>query len=562
MNKKTNLTKILFSIIVLSLFVNSSLLAQVQTGWENRFSSTWGLKDFGRKLRISDDGNVYVGGHSFTGGDEAVITLIKYDPNGSVVWQEHSQVGVRDYMEDMILGNDGYLYLVGDYWNGSDFDMLVTKYDRDGNLIWRSTFNGGYWDRAVSIDVDSEGSVYIVGHVWHQPEFYNITLVKFNHTGNYEWHKTYTSTGQHSDFGHKVKVDPSDNIYVSGNANMDLVLSKYSRKGDLIWQNTFNTNFVWEDIQHNFIELDSEANILICGNIYNQGSKEDILILKYSPEGNLMWNKMWNSPGNNSDFISYELTDNALAIDHHNNIFVIGTVYNPNINFSEDIVTLKYNSEGVFQWQHIYDGPANDWDIPFAITVDMFGDVYVCGLTVEIVNSLVPEDYLTFKLDGNSGLLLWKETFNGIGDFSDRAYSIGVDKDLNVYVTGISSNDNQIISSNRDIITIKYSQNKVGISQNSEITGTFRLNQNYPNPFNPVTKISYELITSGRITLKVYDISGKEIATLANGEVHTAGYYTVTFDARNIASGMYFYRIIAEGNNQQFVMTKKMILLR
>ena len=454
-----------YLMFILLIFQSLNIYSQSKTEWEARFNSVWGLTDYGRKLRITDDGYVYVGGHSFTSVGLSAITLIKYDPNGDVVWHEHSPVGVRDYMEDMILDNDGNLYLVGEYWNVSDFDMLVIKYDRDGNLIWRSTFNGGSWDRTTSIGIDSEGSIYIVGNIWYQPEHYNIALVKFNHTGNYVWHRTYTSTGQHSDFGHKVKVDPSDNIYVSGYANMDLVLLKYSREGDVIWQNTFNTNYVWETLQHTFIELDSEANILVCGNIYNQGSKEDILILKYSPEGNLMWNKMWNSPGNNRDLIAYNLTDNALVIDHHNNIFIIGTVYNPNINFSEDIVTLKYNSEGILQWQHIYNGPANDWDIPFSITLDMFGDVYVCGLTVEIVNSLVPEDYLTFKLDGNTGSLLWKETFNGIGNFSDKASSIGVDKYLNVYVTGISSNDNQIISSNRDIITIKYSQVTTSVSQ-------------------------------------------------------------------------------------------------
>jgi endo-1,4-beta-D-glucanase Y len=89
----------------------------------------------------------------------------------------------------------------------------------------------------------------------------------------------------------------------------------------------------------------------------------------------------------------------------------------------------------------------------------------------------------------------------------------------------------------------------------------FDLSQNYPNPFNPVTKINFDLPFDSRVTMKIFDITGREMATLIN-DVHEAGYYTVTFDAGDIASGIYFYRIIAEGGKQDFVMTKKMLLLR
>jgi hypothetical protein len=90
----------------------------------------------------------------------------------------------------------------------------------------------------------------------------------------------------------------------------------------------------------------------------------------------------------------------------------------------------------------------------------------------------------------------------------------------------------------------------------------FELSQNYPNPFNPTTKINFDLPADSKVSLKIFDITGREIATLANGDIQTAGYYTVTFDARDIASGIYFYRIIAEGGSQQYVMTKKMMVVK
>lgn len=89
----------------------------------------------------------------------------------------------------------------------------------------------------------------------------------------------------------------------------------------------------------------------------------------------------------------------------------------------------------------------------------------------------------------------------------------------------------------------------------------FEISQNYPNPFNPSTKIDVDLPFDSKVMLKVYDISGREIKTLIN-ETKQAGYYTVEFNNYNIASGVYFYRINAEGNGQNFVMTKKMLMIK
>ncbi len=89
----------------------------------------------------------------------------------------------------------------------------------------------------------------------------------------------------------------------------------------------------------------------------------------------------------------------------------------------------------------------------------------------------------------------------------------------------------------------------------------FDLSQNYPNPFNPSTKINYDIPVDSKVSIKLFDISGREVATLVN-EVKTAGYYTVTFNGANLASGMYFYRISAEGNGSNFSETKKMTLIK
>ncbi len=96
-----------------------------------------------------------------------------------------------------------------------------------------------------------------------------------------------------------------------------------------------------------------------------------------------------------------------------------------------------------------------------------------------------------------------------------------------------------------------------GMSKNIPLPETYMLCQNYPNPFNPTTKIGFALPRSGFVTLKVYDILGKEVATLIN-EYKTAGNYIYEFNASNLSTGIYFYTLNVNG----FTDTKKMLLIK
>jgi hypothetical protein len=89
------------------------------------------------------------------------------------------------------------------------------------------------------------------------------------------------------------------------------------------------------------------------------------------------------------------------------------------------------------------------------------------------------------------------------------------------------------------------------------VPAEFSLSQNYPNPFNPTTVIHYQLPVNSFVTLKIYDILGREVATLINGR-QSAGYYNATFKATNLPSGVYFYRLQAG----TYSATKKLLLLK
>jgi len=95
------------------------------------------------------------------------------------------------------------------------------------------------------------------------------------------------------------------------------------------------------------------------------------------------------------------------------------------------------------------------------------------------------------------------------------------------------------------------------ISEYSFIPERFDLYQNYPNPFNPSTTIKWQQPETGLVTLKIYDVLGREVTTLITEEL-TAGEHKTIFDASGFSSGIYFYQIKAG----DFIQTKKMILIK
>lgn len=102
----------------------------------------------------------------------------------------------------------------------------------------------------------------------------------------------------------------------------------------------------------------------------------------------------------------------------------------------------------------------------------------------------------------------------------------------------------------------------IGVNNNSTVVNEFELKQNYPNPFNPSTNISFTMPSKAFVNVTVYDVLGNELATVVN-EYKNEGYYIVGFNAKNLASGVYYYKITFTTNDSKsFTQTRKMILMK
>jgi photosystem II stability/assembly factor-like uncharacterized protein len=118
-----------------------------------------------------------------------------------------------------------------------------------------------------------------------------------------------------------------------------------------------------------------------------------------------------------------------------------------------------------------------------------------------------------------------------------------------------NSNISWIVGDNGTIL--KWDENATAVNDKGAIPGKYGLQQNFPNPFNPTTTIRYSVPKESKVSLSVYDALGRQVATLVN-DVKSAGEHQATFNASNLSSGVYFYRLKADG----FTDFKKLVLMK
>ena len=139
--------------------------------------------------------------------------------------------------------------------------------------------------------------------------------------------------------------------------------------------------------------------------------------------------------------------------------------------------------------------------------------------------------------DGASSGASYEWTENDLTNGTEYTYSVS-----SVGVTGATE----------EIFTVSATP-----SFNAATITEYALHQNFPNPFNPDTKISFDMLESGFINLSIYNVLGQKVTTLVNGSMD-AGRHIVSFEANNLPSGLYLYRMETEG----FTAQKKMILMK
>ena len=541
------------SIILFALILNSSLPsllnAQLNQEWVRSYNGPVNGNDEALTHTTDTYGNVYVAGKilgSATGFD---IYVVKYNSSGSLLWEKiyNGPGSGNDIAYSITIDRSGNVFVAGES-KGSDTnsDYVLIKYNTLGVEQWSRRYNGesNSVEIPARVITDSAGNSVITGHSWETGTLFDFVTIKYNSEGNTLWTRKFNGEANGNELANDLDIDNSGNIYVTGSTIgaatiNDFVIIKYSAGGDELWTRTYNGPVNGND-NFTFITIDNNSNAVITGSSAGSGTGLDFATIKYSPSGDVIWLKRFTS-----NSVNFE-EPKAIAGDSSGNIYVTGTSTGSS---SYDYMTVKYSAAGEEIWARRYNGPSgNNFDEPRSVTADNCGNVFVTGLSA---GTGTMDDIVTIKYN-SVGDELWVNRFNSAANRDDAANNISLDIYGNVIVSGFLTS----LAGGTDFGVIKFSQ-LTGIVSADQIPGEYRLYQNYPNPFNPGTVIKFSIPFSGFISLKVFDISGKEVAVIFNG-FRNPGTYEIDFDASQLSSGTYFYRMISADQ----ILTKKFILIR
>jgi len=590
-----------------SFFADSTSMAKYNSSGVLQWTRTYPGVYYARpntRIKLDNLGNVIVAGVSSTASSGLDFQTAKYSSAGLYQWNTAYQVRGSDYDEarSLVVDASGYVTSSGIITGiSSGKDMGVVRYNSAGTVHWSATHNGtaNGDDKVNASVVDASGNIYVTGVAVNTSSGADFATIKYNSTGVRQWVALYNGTGNGSDEARSIAVDNSGNVYVTGSsrgpAGMDYATVKYNSNGTQQWVQRYNGPLNAADDAYS-LALDGSGNVYVTGSCTGNTSGLDYTTVKYNSSGAFQWASIFNGSGNMSDVaaalkldaagnvyvtgwssrtvsdieyvtIKYNTSGvqqwigryngsgnaedmaTALALDAAGNIYVTGS--SVGLGTSTDYATVKYNAAGIQQWASRYNGPANSGDGARSIAVDALGNIYVTGMSTGTASS---SDFATVKYN-SAGTQLWATRYDGPGTGGiDGAVSVAVDAAFKVYVAGLSFGSG---SNTFDFATVKYLQTGTSGRTLNELPAEFNLTQNYPNPFNPATTIKFALPVGGVTMLKVYDIAGKEVASLVETDME-AGYHEVNFNASELSSGVYFYRL----TSGSFTDVKKMMLVK
>ena len=329
-------------------------------------------------------------------------------------------------------------------------DFLVVKFTTSGDTLWSFTLEGGNGgpDEITALTTDNSGNIYASGFAKGYYTGYDILTIKLTSAGDTVWTKKFNyTTANEDDIPASIALDNSGNIIIAGYSdsdpsslvsNDDVLTLKYSNAGSLLWSQRYNGMNNGVD-RASTVQISTLGDIFIGGRVDN--GDDDYLLIKYSATGAQTWLRTYDS-GNNDRGI-------AMAMDGSGNCYLTGRSSN---GTDHDIVTLKYNTAGTILYTATYDNVGDDRAT--AIVIDAAGNAYVTGQSDGDLTANKIYDFVTIKYT-STGIQQWATRFSGTAGGDDIPEAIGVSSTGEVWVTGLSDADATTAVVN-DWITVKY----------------------------------------------------------------------------------------------------------
>jgi len=465
---------------------------------------------------------------------------------GDTLWTRTYGGSNDDKGESVQQVSDGGYIIAGgtDSFGAGSYDVYLLKTDPSGDTLWTRTYGGSNWDYGWSVEQNPDGGYIIAGYT----ESFgaggaDVYLLKTDSSGDTLWTRAYG--GSDWDYGYSVR-ETSDGGYVIagyttsfGAGGADVYLVKTDSSGDTLWTRAYGGS----DSDGGYsIQQTTDGGYIIAGYTSSFGAGySDVYLVKTDSSGDSLWTRTYGGSYDDYGWSVQQTSDGGYIIAGETESFGAG---------SDDVYLVKTDSSGDTLWTRTHGG--SDYDRGYSVQQTSDGGYVVAGFTMSF--GAGNDDVYLLKTD-SSGDTLWTRTYGGSDH--DAGSSVQQTSDGGYIIAGFTGsfgagwNDVYLIKTVGEVVEVDDPEFE------KPLPASTSLSQSYPNPFNVGTVISYQLPEASEVKLEVYNLLGEKVATLVHG-AEEAGYRSVTWDASEVSSGLYFYKL----STGDFTETRRMILVK
>jgi len=550
-------------------------LVRTDSNGDTLWSRTYGLsfhQDEFREMKPTADGGFVLAGYAFSEAvDDWVVYVVRTDANGDTLWTRDLGLGQGDAVDET---GDGGFIIVGSIFLSDHTAMLLIRTDANGETVWTKVFDHQHgefrFNAADAVEETSDGGLIIGGSTQCEPWILHAYLIKTDANGDTLWTRTY-ATGGYNAF-HSVQETSDGGFIVASSMysevtwSDDALLVKYDADGNLEWAQCYGTEL--NEWGNSARETTDGGFIMAGGDMDFMTMDARMYVVKTDAEGNLQWtgNYARTTPD------GMKVGDGLSVVETEGGGFAAAGYSVPEGSWSSDMYLVRIRvpqvSIALIPDDSVIVIPAGE------------SFTYEGRLTNNTLETQTVDVWLKVKKPYSNHWLYPPRHYTGltVEPFQTNSYypiTQGTPGRLYpgvyTYIGYCGTYEDEIVDSTYFYVTI-YEFKGSGQQAHSDWSlygwgdeevpeagcpTTFALSRNYPNPFNARTVIAYQLPEASEVRLEVYNILGEKVATLVNGQ-EEAGYRSVTWDATEISSGIYFYKLTAG----DYTETKRMMLVK
>ena len=596
-------------ITVLAILAGVGLLSAQppDTLWTKYYNGTGSA--FGYRGEQTIDGGYIFTGWTWLTSYNKDLLLVKTDIDGNITWQRtfNGPNSLDDHGYNVQQTSDGGYIITGKVnavnWPPAG-DIYVIKTDVNGDTLWTKIFSGYADAYSYSIHQTNDDGYILVGNVKPYGMNYRIFLVKLNEFGNIIWSKSYVGSGNL--YGNYVqKTYDGGYIIIGANdyTNLNALIIKTNADGDSLWSKSYNGWAYWGQQT-----TDGGYIITGMGGIMNA----NFLLIKTNSDGDTLWTKNFDNQDSETGWYVQQIYDGGYIITGQTgntysglfNVWVVKTdclgnmLWNKIIGYSDDSET-SYSVDQAIDGGYIITGTYWYLTQTNALLIRLEGDLVTINLEphnlpIQILSTggnfqfdlrITNNQTIYDTIDVWTDITLPDSTIHPIierNNISLGPLAVIIRNNLyqniphnapsgsywyNAYARDHTTCDtlsvarfpfeklpgNRVINNNLDWSLLGWDEK----SQSTKSPTEFTFYPANPNPFNPTTILSFLLPEASEIALKIYNTQGQMVVNLDQG-YYQAGKYQLTFDAKQLPSGIYFAKL--EASNQQQM--EKLLLIK